>query len=246
MSYTIRPCETVEEFASCVVLQKQIWGYPDHEIYPARMFLNVSRSGGHVLGAFTSKGPMAGFVVSVPAWRKERRFFHSLLLGVLPEHENQGLGRLLKIAQRKAALRAGIDYIEWSFDPLRAKNAYFNIVRLGAVVRRYCPDYYGPVLSKLQRRLPSDRLIAEWPLKSPRVTKALGGKHPRPPGKAASAEVAIPLDLDTLVTRRSARAREWQSYVRASLQDCFTRKLAITGFEKTDAEAWYLLDRYEN
>ena len=243
MIYTIRPCETVEEFASCVALQKKIWGYPDREIYPARMFLNITRTGGHVLGAFTPKGSMAGFVVSVPAWREEHRYFYSLLLGVLPEHENQGLGRMLKIAQRKVALRAGIEYIEWTFDPLRAKNAYFNIVRLGAVVRRYCPDYYGPVLSKLQRRLPSDRLIAEWPLKSARVGKALAGKRPRAARKAAAAEVAIPLDLDAVVSRRPALAREWQSQVRASLQRCFARKLVITGFERTDAEAWYLLDQ---
>jgi predicted GNAT superfamily acetyltransferase len=243
MSYTVRPCETVEEFAGCVVLQKEIWGYSDRETYPARLFLNISRTGGHVLGAFTDEGPMAAFVVSVPAWRKERRYFYSLLLGVLPRHENQGLGWMLKIAQRKAALRAGVKYIEWTFDPMRAKNAYFNIVRLGAIVRRYCPDYYGPILGKLQRRLPSDRLIAEWPLKSVRVKKVLAGKMPRPSGKTAKATVAIPLDLDTLVLRESARARKYQASVRASLQECFARSLAITGFERTEAEARYLLDR---
>jgi predicted GNAT superfamily acetyltransferase len=243
MSYAVRPCETVEEFAGCVALQKEIWGYPDREIYPARMFLNISRTGGHVIGAFTEEGSMAAFVVSVPAWRKEHRYFYSLLLGVLPRHENKGLGRMLKIAQRKAALRAGVEYIEWTFDPMRVKNAYFNIVRLGAIVRRYCPNYYGPILGKLQRRLPSDRLIAEWPLKSARVKKVLAGKMPRPLGKAATATVAIPLDLDTLVSRESARARKCQASVRASLQDCFAQKLAITGFERTEAEARYLLDR---
>jgi len=243
VNYTIRPCHMIEEFASCVVLQRRIWGYKDIEIYPLRMFVNVSKIGGHVLGAFTPKGPMAGFLVSIPAWRKDQRFFHSLMLCVLPDHQNQGVGRMLKLAQRRAALRAGIDYIEWTFDPLRAKNAYFNIVRLGAVVRRYCPDYYGLVQSKLQRRLPSDRLIAEWYLKSPRVKRAISGKNPRTVRKTAAAEVAIPLNLDSLIARTSARAREWQSYVRARLQDCFSRKLAITGFEKTDAEAWYLLDR---
>lgn len=243
MTYTIRQCETVENLADCVLLQKEIWGYPDHEIYPARMFLNITRTGGHVLGAFTGEGSMAGFVVSVPAWRKEHRYFYSLLLGVLPAYENQGLGRLLKIAQRKVALRAGIEYIEWTFDPLRAKNAYFNIVRLGAIVRRYCPDYYGPIPGKLQRELPSDRLIAEWPLKSDRVKKALAGKKPRPAGKAASAIVAIPPDLDLLVSGKSARAREWQASVRAQLQECFERGLVITGFETAEAEAWYVLDR---
>ncbi|HET9179925.1 MAG TPA: GNAT family N-acetyltransferase [Terriglobia bacterium] len=243
MTYTIRHCETVENLADCVLLQKEIWGYPDHEIYPARMFLNITRTGGHVLGAFTGEGSMAGFVVSVPAWREDHRYFYSLLLGVLPAYENQGLGRLLKIAQRKAALRAGIEYIEWTFDPLRAKNAYFNIVRLGAVVRRYCPDYYGPIPGKLQRELPSDRLIAEWPLKSDRVKKALAGKKPRPAGKAASAIVAIPPDLDLLVSGKSARAREWQASVRAQLQECFERGLVITGFETAEAEARYVLDR---
>lgn len=243
MTYTIRPCETVEEFAGCVSLQKEIWGYPDHEIYPARMFLNITRTGGQVLAAFTDDRHMAGFVVSVPAWRKQHRYFYSLLLGVLPVHENQGLGRLLKAAQRKAALLAGIEYIEWTFDPLRAKNAYFNIVRLGAIVRRYCPDYYGPISGKLQRELPSDRLIAEWPLKSDGVKRALARKKLRPARKAASAIVAIPRDLDLLVSRKSARAREWQASVRAQLQDYFARGLAITGFEIAEAEARYILER---
>lgn len=243
MKYTIRPCEAAEDFASCASLQKEIWGYSNFEVYPPRMFLNVPRIGGQLLGAFMPNGRMAGFVVSIPAWNEQRRFYHSLLLGVLPEYENRGLGRTLKVAQRKAALRAGIEYIEWTFDPLRAKNAYFNIVRLGAVVRRYYPDYYGPVRSKLQRRLPSDRLVAEWPLKSARVNRALAGENPRLLRKPASAEVAFPLDLDNLVARRPAEAREWQSRVRASLQDCFSRKLAITGFKKRGAEACYLLDR---
>ncbi|HEX5411206.1 MAG TPA: GNAT family N-acetyltransferase [Terriglobia bacterium] len=243
MTYTIRACETVEEFAGCVSLQKEIWGYPDQETYPARMFLNITRTGGHVLGAFADDGSMAGFVVSVPAWRKEHRYFYSLLLGVLPAHQNRGLGQLLKVAQRQTALSAGIEYIEWTFDPLRAKNAYFNIIRLGAIVRRYCPDYYGPIPGKLQRELPSDRLIAEWPLNSDRVEKALAEKKQSPAGKAASAVVAIPRDLDLLLSRKSASAREWQASVRAQLQDCFARGLAITGFEMAEDEARYVLNR---
>lgn len=242
MNFAIRPCESDEDFSSCALLQKEIWGYSDQEIYPARMFLNVPRIGGHVLGAFARDGHMAGFVVSIPAWRKEHRFYYSLLLGVLPEYENRGLGRMLKVEQRKAALRKGIDYIEWTFDPLRAKNAYFNIVRLGAIVRRYYRDYYGPVQSKLQSKLPSDRLIAEWRLRSPRVNRALAGKDPRPAGKAPSTKVDIPPELDALLVR-SGRARKWQSTVRASLEECFSRDLAVTGFVRTRMEACYLLDR---
>ena len=231
------------ELESCVALQKKIWGYADHEIYPLRLFVNVSRIGGHVLGAFTPQGEMAGFVVSLPAWRGRQRFLHSLSLGVLPAYENQGLGRALKLEQRKMALRQGIACIEWTFDPLRSKNAFFNIVRLGAVVRRYCPDYYGPVKSRLQLGLPSDRLIAEWWLRSSRVKRALAGKPPRTGRKAPAANVSIPVDLDALVKMDPRRAREWQAAVREDFQECFARKLVITDFEKTDAEARYLLDR---
>ena len=123
MSYVIRPCETLDELGACVTLQKQIWGYADQEVYPLRLFVTLTQIGGRVLGAFTAQGELVGFVASMPAWHGRRRYYHSLSMGVLPAHENRGLGRALKLEQRKAALRAGIDSIEWTYDPLRAKNA---------------------------------------------------------------------------------------------------------------------------
>jgi predicted GNAT superfamily acetyltransferase len=241
LNWTIRPSVELDELKRCVALQNRIWGYADNEGYPLRLFVNVSRTGGHVLGAFTPQGEMAGFVVSLPAWRGRRRFVHSLSLGVLPAYRSQGLGRALKFEQRKLALREGIDHMEWTFDPLRARNAFFNLVRLGAVVRRYVPDYYGPLKSQLQLGLPSDRLIAEWWLRSPRVKRALAKKPPRAGRKAPAAQIAIPEDLEALVKSDPRRAREWQAAVREELQKCFARKLVITGFEKSEAR--YLLDR---
>ena len=191
MSYVIRPCETLDELGACVTLQKQIWGYADHEVYPLRLFVTLTQIGGRVLGAFTAQGELVGFVASMPAWHGRRRYYHSLSMGVLPAHENRGLGRALKLEQRKAALRAGIDSIEWTYDPLRAKNAFFNIQRLGAIARRYLPDHYGRVQSRLQQDLPSDRLVAEWWLKSPRVKRALAGKAPRAAKHKPAAEVSM-------------------------------------------------------
>jgi predicted GNAT superfamily acetyltransferase len=243
VSYIIRSCQSINELKNCVVLQKIIWGYADFEIYPLRLFVNVLRIGGHVLGAFTPQGEMTGFVVDLPAWNKRRRFLHSLSLGVLPQHQSRGLGRSLKLEQRKIALREGINRIEWTFDPLRSKNAFFNIVRLGVIARRYVPDSYGKVESALQLGLPTDRLIAEWWLDSSRVKRALEGKPPRSERKAPAATVAVPLDLDALVRDDASQARELQSRVRKELQKCFKRKLATTGFGRTSTEAHYLLDR---
>ena len=178
-TYLIRPSRTIRELAACVGLQKEIWGYPDLEVYPLRLFVNLTKIGGQVLGAFTPKGEAVGFVAAMPAWRGRLRYWHSLSLGIRRGHENQGLGRALKLEQRRGALAAGVGLIEWSFDPMRAKNAFFNIERLGAICRRYYADYYGPVASRLQQGLPSDRLIAEWWIRSRRVTQALAGKPSR-------------------------------------------------------------------
>ena len=242
MSYVIRPCETLDELGACVTLQKQIWGYADQEVYPLRLFVTLTQIGGRVLGAFTAQGELVGFVASMPAWHGRRRYYHSLSMGVLPAHENRGLGRALKLEQRKAALRAGIDSIEWTYDPLRAKNAFFNIERLGAIARRYLPDHYGRVQSRLQQDLPSDRLVAEWWLKSPRVKRALAGKAPRAAKHKPAAEVSIPTDFSSLVQVSPAEARALQLAVREQLQHHLAHKLVITAFAAEGGTGRYFLD----
>ncbi len=246
VTYLIRPCATREELAACVTLQKKIWGYSDLEVYPPRLFVNLKHIGGHVLAAFTGAGRAVGFVASMPAWRDGWNYYHSLSLGVLPEHENRGLGRALKLKQRRLALRAGIDRIEWTFDPLRAKNAFFNIARLGAVCRRYIADHYGSVDSRFQKGLPSDRLVAEWWLRSPRVRRALGGKPPRSLRRKPAVEIAIPGDIESLKKAHPEKARAAQSRVREQFADHFARRLEITGFVLEGATAKYLLDFYED
>jgi len=238
----VRPCETREELAVCVDLQRRIWGYADSEVYPLRLFINLTKTGGHVLGAFTPQGQQVGFVASMPAWHGRRRYYHSLSLGVAPEHENRGLGRALKFAQRDEAIRRGLACIEWTFDPLRAKNAFFNIERLGAIARRYLPDHYGPVESRLQQGLPSDRLVAEWWLLSPRVLRALLGEPPRPDGKKAAAQVSWTSDIGQLAETKPERARAVQLAVRERLQEYLGASLAITGFVRAERENRYLLD----
>lgn len=242
MNYSVRPCETREELAACIDLQQHIWGYADAEAYPLRLFITLTKIGGNVLGVFIPDGRQVGFVASMPAWRGQRRYYHSLSLGVAPEHENRGLGRALKLAQREDAIRRGLACIEWTFDPLKAKNAFFNIERLGAIVRRYLPDHYGPVESRLQQGLPSDRLVAEWWLESPRVIRALRGESARPKGKKAVAQVVWPGDIGQIAEANPEHARAVQSAVRDQLQKCFAQELAVTGFVRGERENRYLLD----
>ncbi|HUY14371.1 MAG TPA: GNAT family N-acetyltransferase [Terriglobia bacterium] len=243
MKYVIRSCRTRDELAGCVKLQRTIWGYAKDEVYPLRLFVNLQKIGGMVVGAFAPGGELVGFVTGMPAWHGKRRYIHSLSLGVAAGHENRGLGQRLKLEQRRRVLDAGIDCIEWTFDPMRAKNAFLNLVRLGAIARRYTPDYYGPVKSRLQQGLPSDRLICEWWLKSPGVKRAVQGKPARDLSAKPVAEVEIPAEMKSWAEDHPRQAQAAQSKVRARLMGLFRKGLVITGFSIDGATGRYLLDR---
>src|SRR5947208_1864401 len=107
-------------------------------------------------------------------------YLHSQMLAVRQQYRNGGLGRRMKLYQREEALARGFELMEWTFDPLEIKNAYLNIEKLGAIARRYNVNQYGITTSPLQGGLPTDRLVAEWWMKSRRVGMVLsGGSRPR-------------------------------------------------------------------
>lgn len=228
-----------------MALQRLIWGYSDQEVYPLRLFVTITHIGGHVIGAFAGRNEMAGFAALMPAWRGGRRYFHSLSLGVAPAHQNKGIGRALKLEQREEALRAGVSWIEWTFDPMQAKNAFFNIERLGAVARRYLPNYYGRVHSRLQAGLPSDRLVAEWWLKSPRARRAVADKTPLHTRARPVAEISIPTDFAALAKAEPDRALDLQKAAGRNFRECFKRKLVVTGFVIEGNRGRYRLEPWE-
>src|SRR5579863_1629077 len=100
--------------------------------------------------------------------------------------------------QKEDALARGIDLIEWTFDPLEIKNAYFNIGRLGAIVRRYVRNQYGITSSPLTGGLPTDRCIAEWWI---RASKPQG---------AVVEGVRLPADIAEIRSNDPDRARAIQ------------------------------------
>src|SRR5580658_5433823 len=180
---TIRKCETLSEMQACFALQKEVWQFSDADLVPVRMFVVAAKIGGQVIGAFDDE-ELIGFALAIPGVRNGHGYLHSHMLAVREEYRNAGVGRRLKLAQREDALARGIGLMEWTFDPLEIKNAHLNIGRLGAIARRYLPDFYGPSTSALQGGLPTDRLVAEWWLRSVRVRRTLGEM---PDGSAAAA-----------------------------------------------------------
>jgi predicted GNAT superfamily acetyltransferase len=224
---------------TAVRLQQLIWGFEDFELIPVRLFVTASKVGGQVFGAF-DQGRMIGFCMAIPGIKPtgNKSYLHSHMLGVIKEYRDAGVGRMLKLEQRREALSRGLDHMEWTFDPLEIKNAYFNIERLGAVVRRYVLDQYGTTSSALHAGLPTDRCVAEWELGSDRVAELLAGREPkRAPREAA---IAVPASIYEIKASDHGRAREIQKRVTGEFQENFSKGLTVTAFERTPEAGTYI------
>jgi predicted GNAT superfamily acetyltransferase len=241
----IRQCRGIEELRACVALQKEVWNFSDADLVPLRMFVVAEKVGGQVMGAFEGER-MVGFALSIPGTRSGHLYLHSHMLAVRKEYRNHGLGRRLKLFQREDALARGIELIEWTFDPLEIKNAYLNIEKLGAIARRYNINQYGITSSPLQGGLPSDRLIAEWWLKSTRVKTLLEtGKLP-----AFESEAAIEVPAEIYVWKATAETREKANAVQERNRAEFLRKfsggMAVLGYQHDAAgNGKFLLGRWD-
>jgi predicted GNAT superfamily acetyltransferase len=227
----IRHCQGLDELRVCVALQKEIWNFSDAELVPLRMFVVAGKVGGQVMGAFDGK-EMVGFALSIPGTRNGHVYLHSHMLAVRKEYRNNRLGRRLKLLQRADALARGIELIEWTFDPLEIKNAYLNIEKLGAIARRYNINQYGITSSPLQGGLPSDRLIAEWWLKSKRVETLLSSGQLPP--SAHELEIQVPAQIYEWKAAPETRnkAQQVQERNREELLQAFNDDLAVLGYER--------------
>jgi predicted GNAT superfamily acetyltransferase len=238
----LRQLFQLDEFEEVLRLQKVIWGFADVELLPLRFLVVVSKVGGHVFGAFDGDA-MIAFCFAIPGIKPGGiPYLHSHMLGVLEGYRDLGIGRQLKLRQREDAIARGIQLIEWTFDPLEVKNAFFNIERLGAIVRRYNENQYGLTASPLHGGLPTDRCYAEWWIQSPRVETVLSGAKP-----AASPQlrIAYPADIAAIRATDSARARDIQRENAERFKSAFAQGLAVTRFERSDAEGAYLLEPWK-
>ena len=228
----VRALSGLHEFADIVNLQRIIWGWEDRDILPVRFFVVARDIGGQVLGAFDDSF-LCGFCVAIPGVRAGcSPYLHSHMLGVLPEYRDSGAGRMLKLAQREDALARGLDLVEWTFDPLELKNAYFNIQKLGAVIRRYLPNHYGITSSSLQGGLPTDRCVAEWHLNRPRR------------GSTTVARLPIPVGLERLRRTDPGEVLEIQQRVARLFQENLAGGLAATGSERSPDFGTYLFSSW--
>jgi predicted GNAT superfamily acetyltransferase len=233
----VRHCSGLAEYGECVRIQRITWG--DDLIVPSGLSRIAQRTGGQVLGAFDGDR-MVGFTLAFAGMRSGEPFLHSHQTAVLPEYRDSGVGRRLKLFQRQDALKRGIKLVEWTFDPLELKNAYFNLVRLGAVARVLIPNCYGITGSALHAGLPTDRLVAEWWLDSVRV-KSILADIALPSGGSAL-RIPLPSNINEIKSADPADGARIQTVAREQFQKWFAAAYAATAIEQLGDTTVYILE----
>ena len=246
---TVREVNTIEEYDACIELQRAAFGLPDLEISPRRHLIVSRMAGGWTLGAF-AEGRLVGFVHHLAAVQGAEIFGYSHMMAVDPAYQNHGVGAQLKWAQRERALAEGRTFMKWTFEPMRARNAHFNLNRLGVVIREYAVNFYGTDYNTSAAEkaagttgFDSDRLFASWDLNSPRV-EALAQRKEYPPGEPQRS-IEIPADFSSLLKSDPAAAKNEVLRVRKEFLDALNNGLVCRAFERDDRRPRYLLFKNE-
>jgi predicted GNAT superfamily acetyltransferase len=263
----------VTDLASCRAiedLQREVWGLPERGLVPAEQVRAVVHNGGMLLLASDEDGPPIGFCYAFVGVEDGRPILCSHMLAVRPAARGRGVGAALKLAQRQLAGERGFAKITWTFDPLQAPNAYLNLHRLGAYARRYFVDHYGAMEDDINRGMPSDRLLAEWPTGGdnrararasasepaggvmPWILPAHTGDGTARPGepnrermRGAAGLVAVPTDIEALRHEDPQLPRRWRLALRTTFQEAFAAGLVAVDFDRAAGTgvAAYVLER---
>jgi chorismate synthase len=267
----IRPFASMAEFKECVRFQEETWGEDFSERVAVAILKVSQRLGGIAAGAYDAEGGLAGFVFGMTGVQEGEVVHWSDMLAVRPALRDAGLGTLLKAYQREELISRGIVRMHWTFDPLEAKNAHFNLNKLGAVAGEYVQDMYGRTDSPLHRAIGTDRFVPTWAMDSPRVTERLVEGRPGPePGADEGARqtfqvqregnlsvpgepdleidadrllVPIPASIQSLRDASIEAAVRWRTATRAVLPTYLERGFEVREFYRRDGYGEYLLER---
>ncbi len=267
--FSIRDLNGMEDMRECEAIEREVWGFVDLDIVPAGLLAVMGHYGAASAGAFV-EDRMAGFVVSFPGFVDGKPLHHSHMLAVRPEFRGRNIGIALKWTQADRVLAQGLDHVNWTFDPLQARNANLNLNRLGAVASIYRENVYGESQSPLHGGIPTDRLEPDWFLKSDRVARARRGELKPPPGvpelphvhallprrgdypecgpmgeipDAPEVLLGIPTDFTAMIRDDAGLAHDWRLKTRHAFQRLLASGYEARGFHEGGGEAAYRLVR---
>lgn len=218
---TMRPLTSVDDADALLHVMVSTWG--EHQALPREMIVALAECGNVPVGAFDER-QMVGYVLGWVGFDAEDGLhLHSHMLAALPGRRHRGVGYALKLAQRAQCLDQDIHVVRWTFDPLIARNAWFNLGKLGAVGDRFHRDFYGRMEDALNAGERSDRLVVRWEL-----DREPGSR----PNVAREPAVAVPVDYLALRTADATEARSWRNRIADALEERLRQGLIVAGFDR--------------
>jgi len=234
--------EAVGELQQLRELMHQIWG---SEIVPPRNLLRGMAMAGSGIALARRGGSPVGFSIGILGWG-DGVHFHSHQVGVLASERRTGVGYALKLAQRAHCLAHGVTEMRWTFDPLLASNAAFNLARLGAAVTAFIPDCYGARTDAFNTGDVTDRVKVSWCLDQPVGSSALkpawtgeplialvdgGARAVRSPVSVRPGSfIPLPVNYQLLRVENPELAASWRTATRAAFVDCYDNGLSVVGY----------------
>jgi predicted GNAT superfamily acetyltransferase len=236
----IREVESFDEMDCCLELQREVFSFPDLEVSPRRHLVVTKQSGGFTLGAYDGD-LIVGLAITVPAFFGSKRAFYSHMAAVKREYQSHGIGAKLKWAQRARALAENVRYIKWTFQPVQARNAFFNLEKLGAVIKEYVPNFYGTGFSNsgAKAEIESDRVYAEWELESEKVNMIAHGEKFNEKREIIKT-IEIMNDWNSLIENDLNAAIKEQNRIRTEFQNALSEGLICAGFDRSGDRPKYL------
>ena len=221
----VRTISTRAEFTAHDALMRGVWGL-DAPLVPIEMLTAISHSGGYVAGAFDGND-MVGASVGFLAVHHGEPALHSHITGVVDSMRHAGVGRAIKLHQRRWAADRPLRWITWTFDPLVRRNAWFNIAVLGADVDAYLPSFYGTMTDAINAGDESDRLLIAWDVSAPLPARPRDGSD-------VADGLFVPTPDDIIVLRRSdpGAVATWRAETRSALVGALERGHRVLGFTR--------------
>lgn len=164
---------SIPDYRDCENVQRSAWGMTESLVIPLHILRPINEKGGFIMNAYGVADKPIGTTICILGKHDGKRILYSHMTGVIPEFQSKGVGRMLKLKQRIYALEQGYDFICWTYDSMQSINNWFNLNTLGAVTRKYYVNYYGELADRVNEGLATDRFLAEWWIKSPRVRKRI-------------------------------------------------------------------------
>jgi predicted GNAT superfamily acetyltransferase len=221
---SIRPLSSLPDQDLGRMIFDKTWAMDAGTEITPNLLQAMIHSGAYLSGAFVDSN-CVGAAFAFPATTGGLHL-HSHMTAVLDSFRDKGIGHALKVDQYKWAKQNNYKEITWTFDPLVARNAKLNILKLGVDISAYYPNFYGDMPDELNAGDESDRVMASL---------KVVGDVPTPraaistPDKSAVL-IAIPDDIVAIRGKDLAENLRWRRSVRDEFVSALARGGKVIGF----------------